>query len=69
MKKKNDAENPDGKGKGDDGVEVVEKGPCQDCYRTDWEYAHRNDSGEFLKCDKCHIWDSNLGAMKPRVLH
>jgi hypothetical protein len=68
MKKKKDQDGLQD-GKANDGVEVVDKGPCQDCYRTDWEYAHRNDLGEFIKCDKCHIWDSNIGAMKPKVLH
>lgn len=67
MKKKKDQDGLQDRESSD--VEVVDKGPCQDCYRSDWEYAHRNDQGEFIKCDKCHIWDSNIGAMKPRVLH
>lgn len=56
-------------GEDDEKVEVVEKGPCQDCYRIDWEYAHRDESGKFFKCDKCHVWDSEQGRMVPRVLH
>jgi len=68
MKKKNDKDglNPEGE---PEAVEVVDKGPCQDCFRTDWEYAHRDSDGNFNKCDKCHYWNHNEKAMRPRVIH
>lgn len=66
---KNEKKKKDSWKDNDEEVEVVEKGPCQDCLSSDWEYAHRNEKGEFVRCNKCHVWDANVGAMKPRVLH
>ena len=53
----------------DDDIEVVEKTPCQDCYRIDWEFAHKDEHGNICKCDRCHALDKKTGEYKPKTLH